>query len=67
MADMPAGFVNAARALPEREKEIVYLLELTEPYSEDPGVAQFIDVNKSLLYLLGKERNKQAFSTSVPT
>ena len=67
MTDMPAGFVNAARALSEREKEIVYLLEQTEPYPEEPGVAQFVDVNKSLLYLLGKEGNKQAFSESAPT
>ncbi len=67
LKQMPPDFVQATRALSEREAEIAYLLEQTEPYPGGVGVCQFVDLNKSLMYLLGKEGNKTAFSEFVPT
>lgn len=67
LSQMPAAFVEAARALSEREIEIAFFLEQTEPYPEKVGVPQFVDVTKSLLYLLGKDGKKMAFSQTVPT
>jgi hypothetical protein len=51
----------------QRQREMLYLLEVTEPYPDQFDTYQFVAINMSSKFLVGEAGDKLAYSVEPPT
>jgi site-specific DNA-cytosine methylase len=64
--NMTAAMESAGKRISERQKEILYYLEKTEPYACH-GNPQWVNILHSMEFLVGQEATREAYSEEIPT
>jgi site-specific DNA-cytosine methylase len=63
---MRDGIEISGQRISERQKEVLYYLEKTEPYASH-GNPQWVNILLSMEFLIGQDGTREAYSDEIPT